>query len=184
MSPSPTFRATSTSRYGSNVYEARPSTSAGSSPASSSAIEIAWHARESSLSGRPLPKAVWPMPATAVLFLIRSADRATRSPALPLGRPALAERRDAFLGVDGRRVELDHHRLFLEQVAARELRRVVQQLLRPADRLGRSGREALRPFLRCGLELGRGDDLVHDAERRRVLGREVVAEEHELLRLV
>jgi len=34
--------------------------------ASSSASEIAWQASDSSVSGRPLPNAVWPMPTTAV----------------------------------------------------------------------------------------------------------------------
>src|ERR1700719_162161 len=140
MSPSPTLRATSTSRLGSMVYEATPSTSDGAMPASSSAAETAWQASESSVSAKPLPNAVWPMPATAVLSVIRSLDdrRATPSPALPLRRPALAERCDTFFRVFGRGVELDEHRLFFEQIATRQLRCIVQQLLRPADCLGRS----------------------------------------------
>src|SRR5262245_31160597 len=184
MSPSPTFRATSTSRYGSRVYDARPSTSDGSMPASSSAIDTAWQASDSSLSARPFPNSVCPMPTTAVLFLIRSPARATRSPALPGRWPALAERSDALLRVDGRRVELDEHRLLFQQVAARELRRVVQQLLRPAERLRRPGREPLRPLLRGRLQLRGGHDLVDDPEGCRVLRGEVVTEEDELLRLV
>ena len=70
MSPSPTARATSTSRLGSSVYDASPSTSDGAMPASSSARAIAWQASESSVSARPLPRAVWPIPTTAVRFLI------------------------------------------------------------------------------------------------------------------
>ncbi len=70
MSPRPTERATSTSRIGSNVYDASPSTSDGATPASSNAIEIAWHASDSSVSTNPLPNAVCPIPTTAVRFLM------------------------------------------------------------------------------------------------------------------
>jgi hypothetical protein len=48
------------------VYEARPSTSLGAMPQSSSAAEIAWQASDSSESSRPLPKRVWPIPTIAV----------------------------------------------------------------------------------------------------------------------
>ena len=75
MSPRPTARATSTSRFGSIVNDASPSTSDGAMPASSSASEIAWHASDSSVSGSPLPNVVCPMPTTAVLSLISSAWR-------------------------------------------------------------------------------------------------------------
>ncbi len=66
------------------------------------------------------------------------------------GAPALAERRDPLARVDGRGVHLDHHRLLFQQVAPRELRRVVQELLRPTDRLGGPGRQSLRPLLGRG----------------------------------
>ena len=175
MSPSPTVRATSTSRFGSIVYDARPSTSDGAMPASSSASETAWHASDSSVSGRPLPSVVWPMPTTAVLSLMSRRRRAHQ----PFHSGVRRSRNDATPSPEscGRGVELDEHRLFFEEVAARELRRVVQQLLRPADRLGRAAREPLGPLLRGRLQLGGGHDLVDDAEAFRVGGGEVVAEE-------
>ena len=77
MSPRPTLRATSTSRPSSIENIARPSTSAGCRPASSIAMLIAWHASDSSVSARPLPNAVWPMPTTAVRSL-RGASSGTR----------------------------------------------------------------------------------------------------------
>ena len=71
ISPSPRFRATSTSRPASMLNMQSPSTSDGTSPASSIAAEIAWQARESSLSASPLfDNCVWPRPTIAVLSRI------------------------------------------------------------------------------------------------------------------
>jgi hypothetical protein len=67
------FLAISTSSVSSMVYEANPSTSEGSIPASSSAATMAWQARAFSDGSRCLAKAVCPIPTMAVLSLsIRS----------------------------------------------------------------------------------------------------------------
>src|SRR4051794_3130498 len=155
MSPSPTLRATSTSRFSSIVYDASPSTSAGAMPASSSAIEIAWHASDSSVSGRPLPNAVCPIPTTAAFPRMFKG-----SPAFELRRPPLTERVDAFHAVVRLGVQLDEHRFFFEQRAPVDLERVVEQLLRPTDRLRRTLREPFGPLLGRGEQLVRRHDLV------------------------
>src|SRR6478752_5174240 len=128
MSPSPTLRAMSTSRPSSIENSASPSTSDGSRPASSMAMLTAWHARESSESGRPLPNAVWPMPTTAV-----ASWSGIIGPSVPApGRLALLHQRGhPLLAVLAAEVELDVRGLGLEHGGARVLARVVHELLRP-----------------------------------------------------
>ena len=164
MSPRPTARATSTSRFGSIVYDASPSTSDGAMPASSSAIEIAWHASESSVSGSPLPNVVCPMPTTAVWSLTSSLIAALTSPSTPACRRS---RNDATPSPESTVRLLSSTSIASSSSRSRResSRRVVQQLLRPADRLGRAAREPLGPLLRGRLQLGGGHDLVDDAER-------------------
>ena len=188
MSPRPTLRATSTSRFGSIVYDASPSTSDGAMPASSSAIEIAWHASESSVSGSPLPNVGLPDADDRGPVLDgRAQARGCPGHYQPFHSGARRSRNDATpsLRVLGRRVELDEHRLFLEEVRARELGRVVQQLLRPADRLGRARPRAARPTPSAvACSSAAGTTLLTMPSALGVGGREVVAEEDELLRLV
>src|SRR3954447_25539459 len=185
MLPRPTFLATSTSRPGSIENDARPSTSDGAMPQSSRAIEIAWHASESSESSMPLPNAVWPTPTIAVRsFSGTTADSLMGSVPLELGGTALAEARGAFGGVGRRGHDLHELRLELEHRRAVDVERAVEQPLRIPDRLRRPLREPLGPFAGRALELGSRDDLVHDPDPLGIIRREVVAEEHELLRLV
>src|SRR5947199_3789010 len=60
----------------------------------------------------------------------------------------------------------------------------VEEPLREPEGEGRTAGETLGPLARRRLELGRRDDLVHEAEPLGLGGREVVAEEDELLALV
>src|SRR5256714_1327293 len=192
MSPRPTLRATSTSRPSSIENIASPSTSLGAMAASSSAAEIAWHASDSSESGSPFAKDVWPMPAMAV----RSASgRATttslprrgssaRLPALELGRTPFDEARHALAGVLRRRHELLRVRLVPERPGAVGLERAVREPLREPDRPRRRLGEPTRPLAERLIELRPGHDLVHEPDALGLGGRDVVAEEEQLLRLL
>src|SRR5712691_4288013 len=60
----------------------------------------------------------------------------------------------------------------------------VEEPLREPEREGRTAGETFGPLARRRFELGRRDDLVHEAEPLGLGGGEVVAEEDELLRLV
>src|SRR4029079_19436061 len=129
--------------------------------------------------------AVWPMPTIAVRsFSGTTADSLMWLVPLELGRAAFPEARRAFGGVSGRGDDLHELRLHLEQRRAVGVERAIEEALRVSDGLGRTLGEALGPFARGRLELGRRYHFVHDAEPFGVGRGEVVAEEHELLRLV
>src|SRR5256886_5396487 len=192
MSPSPTLRATSTSRPSSIENIASPSTSLGAMPASSSAAEIAWHASDSSESGRPLAKDVCPMPTIAVRSASGPATTTSlprrgsyaRLPALELGRTPFDEARHAFAGVLGRRHELLRVRLVPERPGAVGLERAVREPLREPDRPRRRLGEPSRPLAERRVELRPGHDLVHEPDALGLGGRDVVADDEQLLRLL
>src|SRR5680860_646029 len=183
MSPSPTLRATSTSRPSSIENIASPSTSAGARPASSMAAEMAWHASDSSESASPFPKAVCPIPTIAV-WSVSGPLMLAGSPASELGGPALHERGDALTRVVRAADQLHEEALLVEEGGAVDVEGAVEQPLGEPDRLRGTAGETLGPLLHRGLEVGRRNHLVDEAEACRVLGGQVVAEEHHLLRLL
>ena len=159
-SPNPTLRATSTSRFGSIVNEARPSTSAGRDPR---VVERRGDrlARERQLGvDESLAERGLPDPDDRDLVAEhRTLRRAPPSPPFELARAALDEARDALGGVHGRRDELHVEGLLLEGRRAVDVERAVEQLLREPDRLRRALREPRRP-------LGRGRGRARPPGRR------------------
>src|SRR5581483_1363270 len=172
-------RATSTSSVVSIVYDASPSTSPGSTPASASAARMARHASAFSLPSTDLPNSVWPMPAMAVRSR-SSAAPVSELPALALGRAPLDEGGDALLGVVRRLQRLLAPRLLLERRHPVGVERPVEGAL--VDRQGLGGRrgQSLGPLLRRPSELARGHDLVDQPDALGVGRRQIVAEEHQL----
>src|SRR5256886_14173345 len=191
MSPRPTLRATSTSRPSSIENIASPSTSLGAMAASSSAAEIAWHASDSSESGKPLANDVCPMPTTAVQSASGPATTtppprrsSARLPALELGRTPLDEARSALLRVLGPSDELLRVRLVPERPGPVGLERPVREPLRERDRARRHLGQASGPLAQRLVELGPRNDLVGEPDALGLGRRHVVAEEGQLLRLL
>src|SRR5262245_21824795 len=192
MSPRPTLRATSTSRPSSIENIARPSTSAGAMPASSTAAEIAWHASDSSESGSPLANAVWPMPTIAVRSVSVPAIRrlpgrdssARELPTLELGGTALDEARPPLLHVPGAGHQLLGVRLVPERAGTVGLEGAVGEPLRERDGASRHLGEAAGPLAERLLELGAWSDLVGQTDALGLGRRHVVPEEEQLLRLL
>src|SRR4249919_1057724 len=181
MSPRPTLRATSTSRPSSIENIAIPSTSLGAMPASSSAAETAWHASESSESGKPLANDVCPMPTIAVRSV---SGPAIRLPALELGRPALDEARPTLLHVFRAGEELLGVRLVPERAVAVGLEGAVREPLRERDCARRHLGETPGPFAELLFELRPRHDLVCEADALGLGRRHVVAEEEQFLGLL
>ena len=124
------------------------------------------------------------MPTIAVRSLMAD-SRAPRYQPCQLGWRRSMKDATPSVRVLGVRVHLDEHRLGLEVLRPRDLEREVAAGA-STSRSPSSGRCARRVAHSsvAARELGRRDDLVHDAEPLRVGGGEVVAEEDELLRLV
>ena len=181
MSPRPTLRATSTSRFGSSVYDARPSTSDGAMPASSSASEIAWHASDSSVSGSPLPSVVWPIPTTAVLSLIELA--ALTSPSTPVRGARGTTRRlrpSPRCGCSARRASPLPR---AGRGATSSDASCSSFFAQPIALVGPLASRSAHSFA-AACSSAAGTTLLTMPMRSRVGGREVVAEEDELLGLV
>ena len=128
-----------------------------------------------------MPNAVCPMPTTAVRPLIAHGRRyqplnSDWRRSMKLATPSLPSRVWTLISTSIASVT--------SRVRAVDVERGVEELLRPADRLRRALREPGRPLVDGRLELGARNHLVHDADALRVGRAEVVAEEHELLRLV
>src|SRR6266536_1153233 len=103
---------------------------------------------------------------------------------LELWTPLLAERLDAFLVVLA--VEAVRHQLVEQREIAllRRLEELLDRVLGGLDGERRVARDLLRVVPRERLQLGLGDDLVHEAHAQRLLRREVRARgEEELLRV-
>ena len=124
MSPSPTLRATSTSRSCSSEND-REAVDLGRRDARRrrSPADTAWHASDSSVSGRPLPNVVWPMPTTAVrprreTAASRTRHRATSPSSSGVVAPR-ASRSSARLPSSVNGFSLDEHRLRSRGAATR-----------------------------------------------------------------
>src|SRR5205809_3017931 len=99
-------------------------------------------------------------------------------------RPLLHEGTDALAHIVALRDEGLRERFLGEAGGEIGVEGTVEEPLREPEGEGRTAGETLGPLARRRLELGRRYDLVHEAEPLGVGGREVVAEEDELLRLV
>src|SRR3954454_25217241 len=137
-----------------------PSTSAGVSPASSSAALMAWQASESSLPSRPFLYSVWPIPTIAVWSLMVTAPL----PALELRGAALDEGHHPFCRGLGAADQLLGESLVPEGRDAIGVEAAAHEPLRQGDGLGRRSSQTTRQFGQGLFELGARHDLVRDAD--------------------
>src|SRR3954469_1870335 len=157
-----------------------PSTSAGVSPASSSAALIAWQASESSVPSRPFLYSVCPMPTIAVWSLMVTAAL----PTLELRRTAFDERHHSFRGVLGAADQLLGEALVPEGGDAIRGGAAAPEPLGQGDGLGRRGSQTACQFGQRLLEVGARHDLVRDSDAVGLSGGGVVTEEEQLLGLL
>ena len=185
MSPRPTLRATSTSRLSSIVNDAMPSTSDGRDPA---VVERGRDrlARERQLGvGESLAERGLADAGDRDPVLQQRCGASRRLPALELGRAALDEARDALGRVARCPLTISTKSASSSNNVARSTssERLRSRLANPIVFVGPCASRSAHSR-RGRLELAAGHDLVDEADALGLGRGEVVAEEHELLRLL